>query len=88
MSKITLHKDFLIDELDLPSSAIKNDIIGTSRWSIQHEIIFLHNDKYWKTYYQVGATESQDEGPWEYDSDVDCVEVELVEKLVKVWQEV
>lgn len=85
---IKLHKDFLIDELELPHNSIKNTITSQSRWSTHHEIIFAHNGKFYKTHYSEGSTESQDESPWEYDSDVECVEVQIVEKLVKVWEEV
>jgi len=88
MNKITLSKDYLVNELNLPDSAIKNTITGTSRWSIHHEIIFSYNDKFWRTYYSVGATEQQDESPWEYQNEIECVEVKLIEKTIKVWQEV
>ena len=88
MNKIQLHKDYLINELDLPDGAIKDTIINTSRWSVHHEIIFAYNGKFYKTNYTVGATEMQDESPWEYLENVDCVEVQVVEKTVKVWEEV
>ncbi len=87
MSAISLSVEKL-RELGLPYEAIHDEIIGTSRWSIQHKIIFEFHGKYYETEYQVGATEVQDERPWEYDKDVDCYEVELVEKLVKVWERV
>lgn len=88
MSEIKLHKDFLLEELGLPDAAIKNNIIGTSRWSIIHEIIFAHDGKFYKTTYRVGATEMQEESPWEYEEEVNCIEVQLVEKTIKVWEEV
>jgi len=88
MKTIKLHKDYLLEELDLPYSAIKDTIIDTSRWSENHEIIFAHNGKFYKTYYSQGLTEMQDESAWEYDEEVECIEVELTEKLVKVWTEV
>lgn len=86
MNKITLNKDFLINVLDLPSSAISDKIKDTSRWSVHHEIVFQYDNKFYKTYYSVGATEQQDESAWEYDDDIECFEVKLVEKLVKVWE--
>lgn len=85
MKKIKLHKDFLKNELDLPYSAIKDDIVDTSRWSIHHGIIFAHDGKFYRTYYSVGATENQDESPWEYETEVECDEVELKEVKVKKW---
>ena len=78
-------KDFLIDELDLPYSAIEDKVIDNSRWSIQHEIIFEHEGKFYRTHYQVGATESQDEGPWEYDDEIECTEVAQKEITVMAW---
>lgn len=87
MTKIKLHKDYLIEELDLPDSAIKNTIIDTSRWSENHEIIFAHDGKFYRTYYSQGLTEMQDESSWQEELEVDCTEVELKERLVKLWVE-
>lgn len=86
MPKIKLHKDFLINELDLPYSAIKDTITSTSRWSIYHEIIFAYNGKFYKTNYSEGATEQQDESAWEYEDEIECTEVHIVEKLIKIWE--
>jgi len=88
MGKIKLHKDFLINKLDLPYSAIKDDIVDTSRWSIHREIIFAYEGKFYRTYYSEGATEMQDERPWEYETEIECIEVELKEVKVKKWVEV
>ena len=88
MKNIKFKKDFLINELDLPynDDIIQEDnIIETSRWSEIHEIVFEYNNKYYKTEYSQGLTEMQDESPWEYEEEVDCVEVELKEVLVKQW---
>lgn len=78
-------KEFLINELDLPYNAIEDKIVDNSRWSIHHEIIFEHEGKFYQAYYSVGATESQDEGPWEYDDEVDCTEVVQQEITVMAW---
>lgn len=86
MSTIKLHKDYLIEELGLPDSAIKNTITNTSRWSEYHEIIFAYEGKFYRTHYSQGLTEYQDESAWENEEEVECTEVELVEKLVKIWQ--
>lgn len=81
-------RDFLKYELDLPYSAIQEKIIDTSRWSNEYEIIFEHDGKYYRTYYSSGATEMQDESPWENEEEVECTEVE--EKIVETlkWVEV
>lgn len=88
MSTIKLHKDFLKKKLYLPNSAIRDTISDTSRWSIHHDIIFAYNGKFYETYYSVGATECQDESPWEHDEEVECFEVKLVEKTIKVWEKI
>lgn len=85
MTTIKLHKDYLINELNLPEDAVLDKITDTSRWSVHHEIVFLHDGKFYETHYSEGATESQDESPWEYDDEVECYEVELKEVLVKKW---
>lgn len=85
MKKI-FHKDYLLKELHLPYNSIKDDIIDHQRWSVVHEIIFKDNDgKFYKTHYSEGATESQDESPWECDNDIECTEVELKKVEVLKW---
>ena len=84
----TFTKDFLVDELDLPDNddIIKHvELIDTSRWSIHYSIVFAHEGKFYKTSYSVGATESQDESPWEYQDEVECTEVEAKEVTVTTW---
>lgn len=80
-------KDYLINTLDLPDEAIENNIIGNGRWSIDHEIIFKDNNsgKFYKGYYSQGATEMQDESPWEYEDSITCYEVEKKEIKVMQW---
>ena len=85
MARINLHKDYLINELNLPDSAILDEITDTSRWSVHHRIVFKHDDKFYETYYSEGATEMQDESAWEYDDEVECDEVELKEVTVVKW---
>lgn len=52
---------------------------------MHYEIVFEHEGKFYRATYSVGATECQDEAPWEYEDKVLCEEVKQVEKLVKVW---
>ena len=81
-------REFLIEELCLPDSAIVDNIYGSSRWTEEREIVFKHEDKYYRTYYSVGATESQYVDPWEDEEIVFCQEVELKEVAVTKWVEV
>jgi len=77
--------DFLRDKLGLPFTAVEDKIVDNSRWSIYHEIIFEYEGKFYKTHYSVGATECQDESPWEYEDEVDCTEVVQKEVTVTAW---
>ena len=81
-------KEILIDELDLPYSALEDNIIDTTRWSEIHEIVFKLDDKFYQTSYSKGSTEMQDEGPWDDEDEVECTEVHQVDKVVKVWEPV
>lgn len=83
--EIKLDKNYMINELGLPDAAILDEITDTSRWSIHHRIIFPYQGRFYETHYSEGATEMQDESPWEYDDIVECTEVELKEVKVKKW---
>ena len=79
-------RDYLKNELELPyANTIVDNVIDVTRWSIVHEIVFADNGKFWQTTYSEGATEYQDERPWEYEDEVECVEVELKEVTVRKW---
>ena len=67
---------------------VESQITETTRWSVCYDLYFEYDGKFYGTWYSVGATEQQCEGPWEFDNVVDAYEVEQVEKTVKVWQEV
>lgn len=58
---------------------VEDEDVGYSRWSIKRLLTVLDREsqKYYQTYYQVGATESQDEVAFEY-TDPDWVEVEKI----------
>lgn len=87
--KVKFSRDYLMKELDLPyGNTITDNIIDTTRWSIIHEIVFEDNGKFYRTTYSEGATECQDERPWEYEDEVECEEVELREVKVKKWMPV
>ena len=57
---------------------VHSEMIDTSRWSNIYERVYkdLDTGKYWRTSYRVGATECQDERPYENDgSEIQFVEV-------------
>lgn len=78
------------DEADMNGdigSKISEEICGTDRWTNTYEMIFKVGQKFYQTYYRVGATEMQDESPFEYDKDeIDCPEVEKVEIVSFEWK--
>jgi len=57
---------------------ISNEICDKSRWSVTYELIVKIGDKFYRTFYDRGATEYQDNGPWEYDAVIELYEVEQV----------
>lgn len=83
--KKVFKKDFLRNELDLPWTALEDTITGTTRWSIWHSIVFEFDGKFYLANYSVGATEYQDERPWEYEDEVECIEVEKKQVSVEQW---
>lgn len=68
---------------------IEDNIDDTTRWSILHSIVFKFEDKFYTTCYSEGATEMQDESPFEHEGDeVECFEVKPVEVVVTQYQRV
>lgn len=77
----------LVNEDCTEAKIIKNDIYETSRWSISYGLVFEYQNKYYKTFYSRGATECQDEHPFEYDEDeINCIEVIPVIETVVVYK--
>ena len=60
-------------------------IVDTNRWSIIKSFVFQETStgKFYRSTFSTGATEIQDEGPYEHADDmVPCVEVRSTEKTV------
>lgn len=89
MIKKMFSKEYLIKELGLPYNYkyVREDSIEyLSRWSVHHELVFKDKDgQCWSTEYRCGATELQDEQPWEYEDKVECIKVEKRFILRKEW---
>lgn len=62
---------------------VSDETTGNGRWSIYHTIVVkrLSDNKFFESDYSVGATESQDESPYEY-GDAVFKEVLPMEKTV------
>ena len=65
---------------------IQEEIVGTSRWNTENEVIFQFEDKYYRSLYR-GAVGDGESDMWEYEDEVECPEVEKVEKVVTVFQD-
>lgn len=86
--------DFLLD-MGLPYDAptggkiISKEIVETTRWSIVYALIVHFPDQpdceAWEFVYSEGATECQDEKPWEYEDEVEATLVREKEVLVRKW---
>lgn len=77
--------------LCLKFELVREELVGTTRWSHVYERIYkdLESGKFYSTTYSTGATECQDEAPYEYDSEgVELVEVEPYEVKVIKYREV
>lgn len=64
---------------------IKTELVDNTRWSLVYDEIIQDIDtgKYYLTSYSTGATECQDESPYEYDPDeIEVVEVVPTEKTI------
>ena len=67
----------------------ETNLVDTSRWSKIYEMVFSYGDNWYLTSYSKGATENQDERPFEYDDDeIDCTQVHQVKKSFTVWEPV
>lgn len=82
-------KEDLQEAIGDPDTTVLDEIVGKSRWSIEHRRVFRHEGKFYETHYSRGATESQDERAYEHDDDeIECPEVFAREKTVTVYEQV
>ena len=80
------NKEFL---QEMEGNTISDRIVDHRRWSVTHERIFEHEGKFYKTRYSVGATEMQEERPYEGSPDeIECQEMRKVSKVVEVFEPV
>jgi hypothetical protein len=69
------------DEASEDFTIMYRTIVSKSRWSVRYEMIFHFKGSYYRTYYSVGATEYQDESPYEHDDNLVEVE-EVIPKVI------
>lgn len=64
------------------------ELYDTSRWSKHYSAIFIFEGKNYMALYSRGATETQDESPFEFDDDeIECYEAIQVVKTIKTWEQ-
>lgn len=65
---------------------VEDRITDTGRWSIFHTMVFKYKNKFYESGYSIGATEMQEERPFEFSADsIECPEVKQKEVMVKKW---
>lgn len=70
---------------------VDSNLVDRTRWSVVYEEIWKNptDAKCYQFSFCRGATESQEERPYEYESEpIEVPEVKQVEKTVLVWEEV
>ena len=70
----------------IPVLVVKNEITDKSRWTIGYRQVFKINDKFYKTYYHLGATECEDVELYPEGEQIECFEVFPREKTVIVYE--
>lgn len=91
MIKIKIPKEEMQEILwGCQGKILRDEITSSGRWSIYHELIFQRNDEgpIYRTDYSVGATEYQDERPWQDEKEVTCIEVKTVEKVIVDYEDI
>ena len=83
----TRSKEFMQDIL-WGKNVVRDTIVEHNRWTVRHELIFKEGDKIFRAHYHVGATEYQEEHPWEHEDPVKVVEVKAVSISTIEYQEI
>ena len=88
----TFKRDELKEVLDGDTETLEkvsDTLTGKNRWSLLHSLVFREKTtgRFFQVGYSEGATEQQDESPFEHEADdVEVVEVRPVERTVTVYE--
>lgn len=70
-------------------AVVQTTLKGSSRWSLIYDLIFTEPGQEpntaWRVHYSIGATEAQDEEPFQYRDTVDAELVRLKPKELLIW---
>ena len=76
------NKEFLQDTCG-DKNDVENEVYDTSRWSIHYSRVFKYDGKFYSAPYHVGATEMQEEYPYENDEEeIECPEMEPYQETI------
>ena len=81
--------DLVYDDVDEDTDAelIENELDDHGRWSLHYRLVFKYEGKFYRVYYSRGATENQDEEPFEYEPvELDCEEVFPQARTITVYE--
>jgi hypothetical protein len=68
---------------------VESELIGHGRWSLNYEQVFMFDGKFYRTIFSKGATEQQEERPYDYEPDeIECDEVEPFEMVITRYRKV
>lgn len=82
------HLKLLADGTEPEGYCIKlNEIRDRSRWAVEYELVFSHGVQLWGTHYRRGATEEQDEEPFECEpKEIACLERRATSQVVTIYE--
>ena len=66
---------------------VDKEIEELTRWDVHYKVVFEFDAKLYMFSYSEGLTEMQDHRPFEYEDEVECIEVEPKEQTVIVYVE-
>lgn len=73
------------NESDSGLRLVESTLLDHDRWSLQYAAVFSFEGKHYRAGYSQGATEQQDERPFEDEDEVDCEEVKAEEYTATRW---
>jgi hypothetical protein len=87
IAEMKFPKNFLAEKAF--DEEISETIIDHRRWVVVYEVIFKHQGKFYRTRFERGATEYQNQAPYEYEPDeIECQEVSPEKRTITVYEPV
>ena len=64
---------------------IQDEIVGTSRWNTEHDVVFKFEGRYYRSDYRAAVGDGESD-MWSYEEEVECNEVFPVEETITVYK--